>query len=69
MGERRRRRDAGCGIVLGPDRRGVEDLDRALRTLLAGSSHRDAATRVADEIAAMPDPTAAAVDVETLTTG
>ena len=27
-------RDAGCGIVLGPDRRGVEDLERSLRTLL-----------------------------------
>ena len=58
--------DAGCGIVVGPHRRSVEDLDRSLRTVLASASHRDAATRVADEIAAMPAATAVALDVETL---
>ena len=46
--------DAGCGVVLGPAARDVDALDRALRTLLDGSSHRDAAVRVAAEIATMP---------------
>ena len=58
--------DAGCGTVLGPDRRRVEDLDRSLRTVLASPSHHDAATRVADEIAAMPAATAVALEVEAL---
>ena len=58
--------DAGCGIVLGPTRRGMEDLEQALRTVLAGSSHREAATRVADEIAAMPTATDLAPEVEAL---
>ena len=58
--------DAGCGIVLGPDRRGVEDFEQALRTVLAGSSHREAAHRVADEIAAMPNGTDLAPEVEAL---
>jgi UDP:flavonoid glycosyltransferase YjiC (YdhE family) len=57
---------AGCGIVLGPTRRGVGDLEQALRTLLAGSSHREAATRVAHEIAAMPTATDLAPEVEAL---
>jgi UDP:flavonoid glycosyltransferase YjiC (YdhE family) len=57
---------AGCGIVVGPDRRSVEDLDRSLRTVLASSSHHDAATRVADEIAAMPTATDLALEVEAL---
>jgi UDP:flavonoid glycosyltransferase YjiC (YdhE family) len=52
--------NAGCGIVLGPDRRRVEDVDRSLRTIL------DAATRVADEITAMPTATAVALEVEAL---
>ena len=58
--------DAGCGIVLGPDRRRVEDLDRSLRTILASPSHRDAARRVADEIAAMPAATTVALEIEAL---
>ncbi|MET0460227.1 MAG: glycosyltransferase, partial [Ilumatobacteraceae bacterium] len=58
--------DAGCGIVLGPARRGVEDVDQALRTLLAGSSHREAAGRVADEIAAMPSVADVAPEIEAL---
>lgn len=58
--------DAGCGIVLGPGRRGVEDLERSLRTVLAGSSHRAAASRVADEITAMPTATDLAPDIEAL---
>ena len=47
-------RDAGCGVVADPDNRSVDDIDAALRTLLHGDVHRDAATLVADEIAAMP---------------
>ncbi len=58
--------DAGCGTVLGPDRRRVDDLDRSLRTMLASPSHRAAATRVAGEIAAMPAATAIALEVEAL---
>ncbi len=58
--------DAGCGIVLGPDGRGVEELGRSLHTLLTGSSHRDAATRVADEIADMPTANDLAPEIESL---
>ena len=58
--------DAGCGIVLGPDGRGAADLERSLRTLLAGSSHRDAATRVAVEIAEMPTAKDLAAEIEAL---
>ena len=58
--------DAGCGIVLGPTERGVEALQQALGTLLAGSSHRDAATRVAGEIAAMPTAADLALEIEAL---
>lgn len=32
-------KDAGCGVVLGPDGRGIEDVERALQTLLTGSVH------------------------------
>ena len=45
---------AGCGVVLEPDRRSVEDFDQTLHAFLTGTPHRDAATRVRDEIAAMP---------------
>ena len=58
--------EAGCGIVVGPDRRSVADLDRSLRTVLASASHHDAATRVADEIAAMPAATDVADEIEAL---
>ena len=44
----------------------MEDLEQALRTVLADSSHREAATRVADEIAAMPTATDLAPEVEAL---
>jgi UDP:flavonoid glycosyltransferase YjiC (YdhE family) len=57
---------AGCGIVLGPDRRGAEDLGHSLRAILAGPSHHDAATRVAAEIAAMPAATDVVREVEAL---
>ena len=50
VGERHRRRRRGCGIVLGPTGRGVQALEQALGTVLAGSSHRDFAIRVADEV-------------------
>jgi hypothetical protein len=52
--------------VLGPDRRGVEDLGHALHTVLTAASHREAATAVADEIAAMPAPHAVALRIEVL---
>jgi len=61
--------DAGCGIVVAPDRRAAEDLDGAVRALLTSSSHRDAATRVADEIAAMPSASERAAEVEALADG
>ena len=60
--------ESGCGIVVAPDRRSVEDLDRTLRTILASPTHRDAARRVADEIAAMPPAAAVALEIEALAT-
>ena len=57
---------AGCGTVVGPHRRSVEDLDRSLRALLDSASHHDAATRVANEIAAMPTANAVALQIEAL---
>ena len=59
-------RDAGCGVLAGPDHRSVEALERSLRTLLDGTSHRDAAARVADEIAAMPTATDLVPEIEAL---
>jgi UDP:flavonoid glycosyltransferase YjiC (YdhE family) len=47
-------RDAGCGVLIGPDRHSVEDFEGSLRTLLHGTSHAAAAARVAAEIADMP---------------
>ncbi len=47
-------RDAGCGVLAGPDSRSADDIDSALRTLLDGVTNRDAAALVADEIASMP---------------
>ena len=58
--------DAGCGIVLGPTDRGMEALEQALVTLLTGSSHRDAAIRVAGEVAAMPTANDLAHEIEVL---
>jgi UDP:flavonoid glycosyltransferase YjiC (YdhE family) len=57
---------AGCGIVAGPHERRAEDLDRSLRMVLASTSHHDAATRVAGEIAAMPTAADLAGEIETL---
>jgi len=57
---------AGCGIVLEPGQRNVDDFDRALRALLAGPSHRDAATRVAEEIEAMAPVDELALEIEAL---
>ena len=59
-------RDAGCGSLAGPDERSVEDFERMLRTLIDGTSHRDAARRVADEIAAMPAPGDLVAEIEAL---
>ncbi len=58
--------DAGCGVVLDPDRRGVDDFDETIRSLLAGSAHRDAAARVAQEIEAMPTAADLAPEIESL---
>jgi UDP:flavonoid glycosyltransferase YjiC (YdhE family) len=58
--------DAGCGIVSGPADRSAEDLDRALRALLTGSSYRDAADRVAGEIIEMPTAAELVDDIETV---
>ncbi len=60
-------RDAGCGVLAGPDNRSADDIDAALRTLLGGAAHRDAATLVADEIASMPTATDLIDEIETLT--
>ena len=51
-------------MVLGPTERGVEALEQELGTLLAGSSHRDAAIRVAGEIEGDADGPAIAGDGE-----
>lgn len=59
-------RDAGCGILLDPDHRGVDDLEGSLRTLLDTTSHSDAAGRVADEIAAMPPVSDLVTEIEAL---
>ena len=58
--------EAGCGIVLGPDRRGAEDIDRSLGTILASPPYHDAASRVAAEIAAMPAAIDVVLEVEAL---
>ena len=58
--------EAGCGIVLDPGRRSVDDFDQTLRALLAGQSHRDAAARVAQEIEAMPGADDLALEIEAL---
>lgn len=58
--------EAGCGLVVGPHGRSVEELDAALRTLLAGDHYEHAATRVADEIGAMPTAADLVADVEQL---
>ncbi|MEJ7722188.1 MAG: glycosyltransferase [Ilumatobacteraceae bacterium] len=59
-------RDAGCGVLVRPDRRSVEDLEGSLRTLLDGTSHRDAAARVADEVAAMSSASELVSEIEAL---
>ena len=46
--------EAGCGMILDPDRRSSEDIERSLHEVLTDRSYRDAATRVAAEIAVMP---------------
>ena len=59
-------RDSGCGVFAGPDSRSVDDIDTSLRTLLGGEAHRDAATHVADEIAAMPTATELIDEIEAI---
>jgi UDP:flavonoid glycosyltransferase YjiC (YdhE family) len=58
--------DAGCGTVLEPGRRTVEDFDLALRALLADPSHAAAVARVAQEIEAMPGADEVATEIEAL---
>ena len=57
---------AGCGMVLEPGGRSAADFERSMSTVLAGSSHRDAATRVAGEIAAMPTASDLVPEIEAL---
>ncbi len=59
-------REAGCGLFASTDSRSVEDIDASLRTLLDGVAHRDAAVRVAHEIAAMPTATDLIDEIETI---
>ncbi len=59
-------RDAGCGVFAGPDDRTADDIDAALRTLLDGAAHRDAAALVAEEIASMPTAMDLIDEIETL---
>jgi UDP:flavonoid glycosyltransferase YjiC (YdhE family) len=47
---------AGVGVALAPDAREPADVGRAARTVLEDVSYREAAQRVAAEIAAMPHP-------------
>ena len=58
-------RDAGCGVSRPSptQRRGPRE---SLRTLLDSTTHRDAAARVADEIAAMPTASDLVPDIEAL---
>jgi len=58
--------DSGCGIVLEPGQRSVDDFDQTLRALLTGPSHRDAAARIAQEIEAMPSVGDLALEIEAL---
>ncbi|HEY3485092.1 MAG TPA: glycosyltransferase [Ilumatobacteraceae bacterium] len=58
--------DAGCGVLADPDNRSADDIDAALHTLLGRAAHRDAATLVADEIAAMPTATDLIDEIEAL---
>jgi UDP:flavonoid glycosyltransferase YjiC (YdhE family) len=57
---------AGCGAVLGLDDRGEADVAAAVGDLLDASPQRDAAARVATEIAAMPTPADLVPDIEAL---
>ena len=61
--------DAGCGTVLPPGQYSAHDFDQTVRSVLASSSHRDAATRVATEIEAMPTAADLALEIEALGTG
>jgi UDP:flavonoid glycosyltransferase YjiC (YdhE family) len=58
--------DAGCGAVLEPEHRGDADVDAAVRDLLDDAARRDAAARVAVEIAAMPTSADVVPDIEAL---
>ena len=59
---------AGCGAVLAPDGRDEADVDAAVRDLLDASSRREAAARVAAEIAAMPTAADLVPAIEALAT-
>jgi UDP:flavonoid glycosyltransferase YjiC (YdhE family) len=47
---------AGVGVALPPDAREPADVARAAQTVLEDDVYREAAQRVAAEIADMPDP-------------
>jgi UDP:flavonoid glycosyltransferase YjiC (YdhE family) len=57
---------AGCGAVLAPDQRADTDVDAAVAELLDTTTQRDAAARVAAEIAAMPTAADLVPDIEAL---
>lgn len=61
--------DAGCGLVMQPDARRVDDFDQAVRSVLSTPSLRDAASRVEREIDAMPTVSELAVEIESLAGG
>jgi NAD(P)H-hydrate repair Nnr-like enzyme with NAD(P)H-hydrate dehydratase domain len=53
-------------VFAGPDTRSADDIDASLRALLGNTAHRDAATLVAAEIAAMPTATDLLDEIEAL---
>lgn len=59
--------DAGCGIVMQPDARRTDDVDRALRSALTNQLLRDAAVLVEQEIETMPTAFDLVADIEALT--
>jgi UDP:flavonoid glycosyltransferase YjiC (YdhE family) len=55
---------AGAGVVVPPERCTVEVVEAALRVALESSAVRDAARRLAAEVAAMPEPEVVAIQLE-----
>ena len=53
-------------MLIGPDQRSSEDIERSLHEVLSDGDYRDAATRVAAEIAAMPTAEQIVPEIEAL---